>query len=446
MGENILKILFILPEFHPSSGGGIITFYTQLINVLKNKGISPTILVGSGVSCNLYEGEWEGCKVYSLQKKRLDNYKLQFLKYSTFPHIQANLAAAWAMYEQAKELGDFDIIECTDWGWGYIPWVINQKAKTIVQFHASIGEIFYQDPIAGKELEANISQSIELQTLSYANTRISHSKATQLSWQNLLNKSVQYQLPAYKKEEIEQHITLLDLPKSYALIVGRVQYWKGPTVLCKAYQILEEKAPDTLWIGRSSGYQNTDMANHLCATYPDVWHKQIKNIAQVKSSLVENYQINAKFIIIPSVWDVFNFTCVEAMALGKIVVCSSGAGASDIIEDGVNGFIFEKENPQALANVIEKVNNLTNNERVNLSIEAKKTVQLKLNPETIAEQRIKLYRSILLQENENNINSWVVDFVKPSNNLDNTDSILNNIALKKIFENIKTRLLTKYKI
>lgn len=437
------KILFILPEFYPSSGGGIITFYTQLIKSFIDKGLKPTILVGSGASCNLFEGEWEGCKIYSLQKYRLDKFKSQFLKFSTFPNIQSNLAAAWAMYEQANEIDEFDIIECTDWGWGYIPWVMNQKHKTIVQFHASIGEIFYNDPINGKELEANISQNIELQTLPYANMLISHSKATQLSWEKLLNKSVVYQLPVYYEKEIKNDGTVENIKKPYVLVVGRVQYWKGPTVLCQAYQILKEKAPDTLWIGRTANYQNTDMGSFLTVNYPNIWNKKIVNIPQIEANLVENYQLNASFIIIPSVWDVFNFTCVEAMALGKIVICSTGAGASDIIEDGVNGFIFEKENPQSLAKVIEKVICLLPEEIRSIGLTAQKTVQLKLNPNSISEQRIELYKSLIINNIQLNCNSWISDFVCPSNAPNNISGILENIPIKTISAHLKERLIKK---
>ncbi len=438
-----MKILLILPEFYPSSGGGIITFYVQLIKSFIDKGIKPTILVGSGSSCNLYEGEWEGCKVYSLQKNRLDKFKNQFLKFSTFPNIQANLAAAWAMFEQGNEIGEFDIIECTDWGWGYIPWVINQKHKTVIQFHASIGEIFFHDPIVGKELEANICQNIELQTLRFANMLISHSKATQLSWEKLLNKTIAYQLPVYKKEEVKQEKTNENLPQNYALVVGRVQYWKGPTVLCQAFEILKDKAPHLLWIGRNSDYQNSDMAGYLAKNYPTIWNNKIKNVPQSDAKEIENYQLNANFIIIPSAWDVFNFTCVEAMALGKVVVCSSGAGAADIIQDGINGFVFEKENPQALANVIEKVNNLLPEEIIKIGIEAQITVLQKLNPNKIAEQRIELYKSVLQQDAEYKSNIWIEDFIKPSNSPNNADGVLNNVPLKTISTHLKERLIKK---
>lgn len=438
-----MKILFILPEFYPNSGGGIITFYTQLIRALIIKDIKPTILVGSGSSSNLFEGEWEGCKVYSLQKERLDKFKLQFLKFSAFPNIQSNLAAAWAMYEHAQQIGEFDIIECTDWGWGYIPWVINNNHKTIVQFHASIGEIFYHDPISGKELEANIAQAIELQTLPNANLLVSHSIATKISWEKLLNNSVEYQLPAFEKPKAYQQSNTKALPKLYALVVGRVQYWKGPTILCEAYQILKDKAPNTLWIGRNADYQNTDMNSFLTKNYPEIWNNGIKNLPQTTPEEIVNYQIKAQFIIIPSVWDVFNFTCLEAMALGKIVICSSGVGASDIIEDGVNGFVFEKENSQDLANTINKVNKLTFEERNLIGNEAKKTVQLKLNPNTIAEQRINLYNLVLSKKNKPLINLWVKDFIQPSITQNNNIGILNNIALKTIVKHVKNRFLTK---
>ncbi len=45
-------------------------------------------------------------------------------------------------------------------------------------------------------------------------------------------------------------------------------------------------------------------------------------------------QAQAAFMVVPSLWDTFNFTCVEAMWSGRPVICSRGAGASELIEDG----------------------------------------------------------------------------------------------------------------
>lgn len=55
----------------------------------------------------------------------------------------------------------------------------------------------------------------------------------------------------------------------------------------------------------------------------------------------------------------FSRPIVEAFAMRKLVVTSDINGIDEIVKDGINGFIFEKNNPESLSIVIDKVLSLT---------------------------------------------------------------------------------------
>jgi len=55
----------------------------------------------------------------------------------------------------------------------------------------------------------------------------------------------------------------------------------------------------------------------------------------------------------PSVVEGFGIGVLEAMAHGRPVIASEGAGASDLVDNGVNGFVVPIRSPEAIA---EKVN------------------------------------------------------------------------------------------
>ncbi len=55
----------------------------------------------------------------------------------------------------------------------------------------------------------------------------------------------------------------------------------------------------------------------------------------------------------PSVTEGFGIEVIEAMSYRKAVICSSGAGASDCIINGINGTIVPSKNPEAIANAID---------------------------------------------------------------------------------------------
>src|SRR5690606_3523343 len=71
----------------------------------------------------------------------------------------------------------------------------------------------------------------------------------------------------------------------------------------------------------------------------------------------EESQIN----ILPSKWEATGITLIEAMAKGNIIITTTGNEASDIlIEEGVNGFIYDFGDVEALKGILKNL--LTNYE------------------------------------------------------------------------------------
>ena len=119
----------------------------------------------------------------------------------------------------------------------------------------------------------------------------------------------------------------------------------------------------------------------------------------------------AKAIVVPSTWDVFNLGTVEAMALGKVVVVSSGAGAVDLLEDGVNGFVFPNLDSASLAEVVRRIERIKASDLVAIGRAAAATVRARLSPPRVAEERIALYRQLSTGKAANN--PWLRDWLAP---------------------------------
>lgn len=80
--------------------------------------------------------------------------------------------------------------------------------------------------------------------------------------------------------------------------------------------------------------------------------------------------------ILASVFEPFGIALIEAMSMEKPVIGSASGGIVEVIEDGVNGFLFSPGDPRDLA---EKVDRLIGNEKLRkeIGMRARKSVEEK---------------------------------------------------------------------
>ena len=72
--------------------------------------------------------------------------------------------------------------------------------------------------------------------------------------------------------------------------------------------------------------------------------------------MVERYYAASDFLILPTLYDPFSNVCLEALACGLPVITTRSNGASELIRDGVNGFVLEDANrPEEMAKKISRL-------------------------------------------------------------------------------------------
>jgi glycosyltransferase involved in cell wall biosynthesis len=141
--------------------------------------------------------------------------------------------------------------------------------------------------------------------------------------------------------------------KDFLLYFGRLEERKGMCVLAKALPDVFELFPslNMVFIGTDLGYQGSSMREHIkkkSGKYDDrlIFYD---NLPHEKLFPIVN---SAKIVVLPSLWEAFGFVCVEAMALGRPVIASTGSGFEEIIEDNISGYLVEPGNSVLLAQKI----------------------------------------------------------------------------------------------
>jgi hypothetical protein len=277
-----------------------------------------------------------------------------------------------------------------------------------------MGQIAEHDPQQGAELEQAFVQLFEPQLLRCAHRVQTYSIANQRFWERGTGRAVHMIRPAYLLPPLPNNLEV----ETSGRVFGRLQRWKGPHILCEALRLLGGRAPQIEWFGGvkpwASGEWPAD--RRLAADFPGVWSVSLHHRPAIPREQVFALQASALFNVVPSTWDVFNFTAVESMAAARPTIVSTGAGASELIIDGQNGFTFENGNPEALAAVIDRVLSMTESRRREIGAAGRMTIQVELDPARIGEQRAAAYEEAIRSFHDSppqKPHEWLVRMLTP---------------------------------
>jgi glycosyltransferase involved in cell wall biosynthesis len=438
-----LKILFILPEFYPVHGGGIITFYQNLLLALRPHCERIKVIVGSGYTQDNYNTVWNDIEVEYLQPERYQRHLKTFSRFDFIPSFKSSLAAAWAIYEQANAGEGFDIVECNDFGLGYLPWVLKQAAPVVVRLHGSAGQIAYHDPIPDENLAGDFFRQAELLTLPLAHHIQTHSKANQAFWVQNLQKKTELLFPVFSPGPDREPVPL---PQrfNYGLVTGRLQYWKGPVTLAKALR-QDNSGLSVRWYGRDMHYNesNSLMSHYLAGNFNQVWQKSFIYQQKAGPDQIASLQHRAKYGLVPSGWDMYNMSCIEFMAAGTPVICSDGAGSNDLIEGGVNGYKFEAGDENGLLQQMQLISTLKTDAYSRVSDNAYQTVRNLLSAAVLIPQYMAAYKQVITTFSPLKVSDYLISTYQPDRQDQQIGDLLNQQPLSRLLPYIKNRLLKK---
>ena len=141
------------------------------------------------------------------------------------------------------------------------------------------------------------------------------------------------------------------------LFVGQVTRHKGVHTAVEALNLLVKSGHETATltiVGDSAAKDFQADLRRMISSYQ--LDKHVRFTGQVQREDTPRIYQEHDVLIFPSVWDEpFSITVLEAMASGLAVVGTATGGSGEILEDGVNALIFEKENAQQCADCVARL-------------------------------------------------------------------------------------------
>lgn len=352
-----MHIVFVSREYLPTlRGGGIASYIRETAKGLVERGHRVTVCCASDNTKEELEYVDEGIHVIRLSggdfiipEKEKVNLVRKFRCLYRFHSYRKKIL------KRLETLDNVDIVEVAEFGAEafylsklkvpvvirlHTPTLLDRDNATIKRFHL---KSFYEYWIGVQELRillhfryiTSCSQSLKFWFEKY----VPQLKSKIEVIYNSIN------LEQWKRDDY------IIYEENTILYVGTVAEGKGIGDLIEACNILRQKdIPVSLKIVGKLGSYALSLRQECIEKGYD-WCTFLGN--QSRDSLKSLYA-QSKIACFPSWWENLPLVCLEAMIAGNIVIGSSNGGMSEIITDGIDGYLVEPHAPQMLASCLER--------------------------------------------------------------------------------------------
>ena len=379
-----MKIAFLTPEFpHPKMGssGGIGTSILNLSKGLVSQGHEVCILVYG-------QKEDEFFNENAISYYRIKNVKLKgFSRFLTQKKIQ-NL-----INKLVKE-NKIDIIEAPDWTG--ITSNIKPKCPVVIRLNGTDTYFCHLDNRPVKFL----NKLHEKRALQNADALLSVSQYTADLTNELFSLKLDFTIIP-NSIDIDKFAfdDKIEAQENTILYFGTLIRKKGllelPLIFNEVYK--KNNFAKLILIGRDA----SDIISGNVSTWAMMQKlfdadalQNVTYLGSVAYDKIKEHINSASVCVFPTFAEALPVSWIEAMALQKTIVASDIGWATEVIDDGINGFLVH---PTAHSKYADKILELLGNQelRNKLGIEARKKVEEKFSIDVVAQKNLDFYKKII---------------------------------------------------
>lgn len=359
------KVFFVTPEFvteKENFDGGLANYLSKIAPALAERGLEVTVIVASNIS-NDEEIFWNSVRVVRVGVR---NNLLRAIEKISFGIIEPG--ARW-LYQSFK-LNNRLKTE-----------LLSSRANFIVQYSSyCVPSVFAPSKIP---FVVRIS-GYQPQILLENGGKICSFKYIQIKWlEHFMLKRAKFIFgPSNLIADIVNEVTgrpprVIRTPlkpvdsvvgscvpealrgKKYLLFFGSLSILKGIPEIAVILKDLFKTQPEIVFA--FAGKSASGIVDSLKKA-ADIFQDRVVYLGQLNRSELHPVISHAYRVVLPSRFDNLPNTCLEAMGHGRIVIGTRGVTFDEVIEDGKNGFLCEKQNPESLLETILKSLNLSDEE------------------------------------------------------------------------------------
>ena len=173
--------------------------------------------------------------------------------------------------------------------------------------------------------------------------------------------------------------------------LGRLEKRKGVDFLIKSIPIVKGRLDDVQLFIAGDGVLRSYLENYIKKNHLE---NNVHLLGTVDDTAVNEWYNKVSLVIIPSVFEGFGLTAIEAMACGTPLIATDVDALRDVIHDDVNGLLVQYNDVEALsAKIIYLLKD--KDKQSKLSLNGKKKAATIYNWNSISQDILKVYEYVL---------------------------------------------------
>jgi glycosyltransferase involved in cell wall biosynthesis len=187
-----------------------------------------------------------------------------------------------------------------------------------------------------------------------------------------------------------------DLP--VVMLPGRLTRWKGQKVMLDALAQMKHRNLRCLFVGSDQG--RTGYRRELEHKIKKLKLESIVQMVDHCSEMDAAYLLTDIVVSASTDPEAFGRVVPEAQAMGRIVIGTNHGGATETIQDGVTGFLIPPNDPQALAEALDKVLDMPAAAREEMARRSIESVRNDFSKARMCARTLEVYRDLIREASE----------------------------------------------
>jgi glycogen(starch) synthase len=398
-----MHICFLAIDYHESSAGGGIASYVNTIGPeLVARGHQVTVLAKGRQKQVITQGQMRIVRT-PLGNLHWYLYKSGMSSSAVMPvrEVEWSLGLSRELKQLVTE-EKIDVVETSETGILFL----GNRHKRFPPFVARLhGERYVFDKYSGQKigLGVRLNRRIVLHALRRASAISSPSRFQANEVTNALGCDPHHIQVIYNPVsplllQATAKYDSLDSERqdSTVLYTGRIGLVKGTVPLLGSVTQVAREVPEVQYIIAGARHSSIDDDTLNEMLIRDNVQQHVKLLGHLPwHQLVDLYR-RASIFVMPSYYETFGISVVEAMAFGLPVVATTAGGLPEVVENGVTGILVPPGDPKALADAIICL--LRNPElRQRMGQAGRERVQTEFTVERVVEQTQAVYQEVAKQ-------------------------------------------------